>query len=836
MTMLNLSSRLMFVLAMLCLGASTLAAQPTQKRIGLVIGNGDYKSGSLPTAANDAGLIAQTLQAAGFDVIGARDLEGDAMRQTFRDFVEKVAAAGPDAVVFVYLGGHGLQLEGENYFVPVDAQITRDLDVPIQALRISDYLRPLGAQGGKAVIVVLDTARDNPFAKSGQPLAGGLALVEPTPGMLVAFNAAPGTIAPEAEPPYGVYAQALAEMIREGGLPVATVFDRVRLRVNDLTGGAVIPWHASKIETPLEFFERAPDAPVTEASYIVASARAERPIRDFSAEEAYHAALERDTLRGYLEFLDAYADHPLAKRVRGIVAARREAITWRRSREADTPEAYWSYLDRYPNGPHAHDARRRLAYLTAPFDPPPRYVAFDYGLPPPPREEFFFIERRVVFFGDPFFAFAPPPPPPIFFLPPPPPRFFFPAPAPSIGLYILPAPVFVAVPLYVRAPAYVAPPPNNVVFNNIHNTTVINNFAGPAPGAPAPVPGPAAPGAPPVAAIVAGPNGAPAAVPPTRPGTGIVAATAVAAGAAAAAVALPPALAKRAATQPVSTLPAGAPPGAAARNGLAATPPIGPASVLNPGQALPGAARGGTLPTPSGLAIPPASQTGKVPASVAQPRLPNAQPQGSAMPQTGEAPGLLPKRGATSQGASLPNPSATPGTPPSASGNGTAPSQQRRPNTQPPATATPQNGQSPGFLPNRAPSSQRATLPGAPAAGISPPPAAGNNLAPTQPRLLNSPPSPGRAQVPPGQGSGKSIGQGQGPPLGGGSQNPGAGPGPAYSGPSRVPGPQPGQQRSGSSLQQSPAQATNRAPPGKAPAPLAKDAKKCGIQGTPPCK
>ena len=82
----TISSRLMFALAVVFLGASTLAAQPTQKRIGLVIGNGDYKAGGLPTAANDAGLIAQTLQAAGFDVIGARDLEGDAMRQTFRDW------------------------------------------------------------------------------------------------------------------------------------------------------------------------------------------------------------------------------------------------------------------------------------------------------------------------------------------------------------------------------------------------------------------------------------------------------------------------------------------------------------------------------------------------------------------------------------------------------------------------------------------------------------------------------------------------------------------------------------------------------------------------------
>src|SRR5580765_2550434 len=79
--------------------------------------------------------------------------------------------------------------------------------------------------------------RANPFAKEGQPLAGGLVLVEPDPKMLIAFNAAPGTVAPESQPPYGPYAQALAEMIRAGGLSLPEVFDRVRLRVNEMTKG-----------------------------------------------------------------------------------------------------------------------------------------------------------------------------------------------------------------------------------------------------------------------------------------------------------------------------------------------------------------------------------------------------------------------------------------------------------------------------------------------------------------------------------------------------------------------------------------------------------------------
>ena len=238
------------------------AQGPAEQRFGLVVGNGEYQNGgALPTAANDAGLIAQTLQAAGFDVMGARDLDGDTLRQTFRDFVEKVSAAGPNAVAFVYLAGHGVQFEGENYYVPVDARIERDLDVPLQALRLSDYVRPLGALKAKAVVVTLDAARENQFARLGNPLAGGLALMEPWQGMLYAFNAAPGTIAPTGQPPYGAYAEALAEMIRDGGLPLDQVFERVRLRVHEKTSGAEVPWHASQIKAPFVFFEREGDAP-----------------------------------------------------------------------------------------------------------------------------------------------------------------------------------------------------------------------------------------------------------------------------------------------------------------------------------------------------------------------------------------------------------------------------------------------------------------------------------------------------------------------------------------------------------------------------------------------
>src|ERR1700736_4083491 len=122
---------LRFPLALLAFLAVAFAppagAAPTENRMALVIGNAAYQAGALATPANDAGLIAQTLQAAGFDVAGGGGPRpGPPRRRALRDFLDKAQNAGPDTVAYVYLGGYGLQLEGENYFVPVDARIARD--------------------------------------------------------------------------------------------------------------------------------------------------------------------------------------------------------------------------------------------------------------------------------------------------------------------------------------------------------------------------------------------------------------------------------------------------------------------------------------------------------------------------------------------------------------------------------------------------------------------------------------------------------------------------------------------------------------------------------------
>ena len=414
------------------------------RRVALVIGDANYASGALNTPVNDAGLIASTLQAAGFDVVGLPNLTADATRTALRDFLTRAQAAGPQGTAFLYFAGHAVQYAGENYLVPTDATIASDTTIPIEAVRLSDYTRALAGLPLKARFVVVDGARANNFAKTGNGLASGLAIMQPDPGELIAFNAAPGTVAPKSTGTYGVYASTLAQTLREPGLPPENIFSTVRLGVNNITKGGQIPWDASTLKQPFLFFQPLPNAPPPLISPKVIAARRAKPIRDFTVNDAYQAAIERDTFDGYEQFLAAYPRSPLAGRVRAILASRREALTWERVYQADTPSAYWTYLRHYPHGIHAIDARRRLRYLEAALQPPPDFTPYVYDVPPPPPDELVYVDRPIVIFEQDDF---PPPPPPdgFFLLPPRPDRFDEPPPRPP-GIGFLPIPIPIPVP------------------------------------------------------------------------------------------------------------------------------------------------------------------------------------------------------------------------------------------------------------------------------------------------------------------------------------------------------------------------------------------------------
>ncbi len=611
--------------------------------------------------------------------------------------------------------------------------------IPIEAIRISDFTRPLAGTPGAVKLFVVDAARQHPFTPGGASLASGLALVESDPGMLIAFNAAPGSIASIESGPYGAFAQALAEMIGTGGLGLDDVFARVRLRVNERTNGIAVPWYASKVAQPFLFVERTPDAPPPPP--VTASVELQsQPIREFRGDqEAYVAAVQRDTLGGYEEFIAAFPDSPLAGRVRALIAVRREAITWRRTLSINTQEAYWSYLQRYPQGAHVADAERRLARLAAAYDPPPSFVPMAFAdVGPPPPDEVVYLSQPVVVFDGP--GFLPPPPIPVFFCPPPPPEFVVLAPPPRpIGAFFLPVPVvpFISGPRpWVRPPAFVQAPPRPPIQQiTINNTTIINQRAG---GGAAPVsaalPGAvvtrvntiqtaALPGATTLGkpATLAPRPGAPGGQPQgltapgnTRPITGPNTATTTPGGP-------PQGLIAPGNTRPITgpntaTTPGGPPQGLIA--------PGNTRPIMGPNTATPGG-------PPQGLIAPGNTRPGMAPNTATIP--PGSGPQGQ--PPQGGRPLPGPSTATTAPGPSRPGPGATPPPP--------AVPQINRP-VAPPPPRTPQ-------VVNRPPpAAERFTPPPPPARVNSPPPPPVTRVAPPPPApRVTPPPPPAARRAPP---------------------------------------------------------------------------------------
>ena len=429
---------------------------PQRSGLALVIGNDEYKSGKLATPANDAGLVADALTAAGFTVTGARNLDQATLRETFREFLGQVAAAGPDAVTLVYLAGYGVQFAGENYFVPVDADIARDVDVPLQAIRVSDFMQPLAALPGPVKIVILDAARQNPFARDGEPLASGLALVDPGNGIAIAFNAAPGTVGPDEAGPYGAYAT-----VADGNDRCRRSQSRRFVRAHALAGertdkrrggalvriadrAAVLYHRARRRRAERRRMRRRSPICATSRCAVIRASR--MPMRRRSRSTRWKAT------SNFWRFI---LPVPFSQRIAAMLAVRREEIIWRHCVFNNTPPAYWSYLRRYPRGPHAWDARRRLAMLGAPFEGPADFAFVDFGVPPPPPDELDFVDRPVVMFWGP--GFAPPPRPPVFFLPPRPREFVvLPPPPPPRERFFLPTPGAAVVPAFVRPPRTVA--------------------------------------------------------------------------------------------------------------------------------------------------------------------------------------------------------------------------------------------------------------------------------------------------------------------------------------------------------------------------------------------
>ena len=442
--------RLALISASLAMLIAFIVPASAQSRLALVIANSAYQDAApLNTTIADATLIAATLQAAGYDVTGLTNVGKDDIGSEIGQFRDKIAAAGPDAVAFLYFAGYGAQLNGDDYLVPVDAQIDSPDALNSQALPLSAIVSTLAQVPAAARIIVLDAARDHEFGKkAGQPVAPGLALIgAPPPGFLIAYSAAPNQVAPDGGGPNSPFASALATLMRQPGLDIEQILKGVRVQVNQASKGTQTPWMTSSLDVEVKLFE-APPAAAAEAAaptqataapaQVAAAPRTLAPalgvanipvphkrkrhvtkaqMKQMPADEAYRAAIEDDSLPDYQAFVETHPDYSLAGQVWNIIHNIREGVLWDRVLAVDSTAAYWDYLDRYPNGDHAWEARNWLESHGQPL-PPPDYAPQPLDLPPGYYDEAtdvpeIFPDGSVApapVFGDYAPIFVPPPP------------------------------------------------------------------------------------------------------------------------------------------------------------------------------------------------------------------------------------------------------------------------------------------------------------------------------------------------------------------------------------------------------------------------------------------
>ena len=240
------------------------APPSAEKRVALVIGNSAYQNvARLDNPRNDAMLMAETLSGLGFTLVGGRaqlDLDKAAMDSAVQSFGRQVQ--GADVALFYY-AGHGVQVAGSNYLVPVSANPTREADVDFQMVDVNLVLRQMQGSGTRLNMVILDACRNNPFGARGLRASdGGLAQMRAPEGTLISYATQPGNVAQDGTDGHSPYTKALASTIKQSGLDIFQTFNQVGLAVKRETGGSQQPWVSS---SPIDgtFYFVAPSAPAS---------------------------------------------------------------------------------------------------------------------------------------------------------------------------------------------------------------------------------------------------------------------------------------------------------------------------------------------------------------------------------------------------------------------------------------------------------------------------------------------------------------------------------------------------------------------------------------------
>ncbi len=270
------------------------------KRVALVIGNSAYEHvAELANPKNDAEAVAASLQSLGFEVVSGFDLDRIGLEQAVREFSK--ASRGAKLTLFYY-AGHGLQVGGQNYLIPVDAELADEADLDFQTVSMNAVLRSMERER-RTNLIILDACRDNPLAKNlarsmgtrSSNIGRGLAPLETGVGTLISFSTQPGNVALDGDGANSPFTTALLRHMNAPKLDVAIMMRRVRRDVMDATGGRQVPWSNSSL---------------TDAVYLSGDTGGivQQPAEDDSALAAWNAIRESNSPAMFETFISRYPD------------------------------------------------------------------------------------------------------------------------------------------------------------------------------------------------------------------------------------------------------------------------------------------------------------------------------------------------------------------------------------------------------------------------------------------------------------------------------------------------------------------------------------------------
>ncbi len=361
---------------------SVQSGKGAERRVALVIGNSAYAGAPLKNPVNDARDMAAALRKLGFEVIEKTDTTQKDMNLAIAQFGDKLRA---DTVALFFFAGHGMQVKGKNYIIPIDAQITSEATVRAMTVDVDTVMDQLAVSPMN--IVILDACRNNPFERRFRSAGGGLAQMDAPKGSLIAYATAPGKVANDGEGKNGLYTQELLKHIQTPGLPLEAVFKRVRNGVMQGSGEAQTPWEASSLTGDFYFQagtggQNVPATQVASLSPQLAGARTAAQIED----ELWDAIKNSERASEFEEYLKGYpkgryviqariklkasrsepkpdSRPPKAELVQSPRKDDSETDVWNMVMKSNAREDYLAYASQYPRGKYLSLAKARLKKL-----------------------------------------------------------------------------------------------------------------------------------------------------------------------------------------------------------------------------------------------------------------------------------------------------------------------------------------------------------------------------------------------------------------------------------------------------------------------------------------